>query len=165
MDRMANEATAFPAGKLAHGPRGKVGPMAEEVRTITFTVPGRPVPKARPRVYRGKAHTPASTLAFEKSVRVLALAELRGRGVIDGAVKVAIQAQYAVPKSYSKAKALQAIRGEIRPRGGDIDNIAKSVLDGLQDAAFKDDASVAKLFAGKCFGHADQTIVTVEALA
>ena len=35
---------------------------------MTFTIPGEPVGKGRPRVDRGRAHTPAKTKAYEEKV-------------------------------------------------------------------------------------------------
>lgn len=93
----------------------------------TFTVPGKPVPKARPRaMVRGRhAHiyTPATTKAFERDVGW----EAKRAGV-------------------RKSQGLLAIT--LRFHGcskGDCDNLAKSVLDGLNGIAYGDDGQIVDL--------------------
>lgn len=114
---------------------------------LTFTVPGKPQGKQRPRVVSGRAYTPNETVMFERSVGFCALAE-RPRGwPLDATYRVTIAARYA------------------DKRLRDLDNLIKSVLDGLNGVAWKDDSQVIVITAAKETGqHVAETEVSVEVL-
>ena len=65
----------------------------------------------------------------------------------DTPVSVEIRIGQAIPKSWSKTKRIRAELGEIVPlsRNGDIDNIAKSILDALNGFVYEDDCQVVRL--------------------
>jgi Holliday junction resolvase RusA-like endonuclease len=67
--------------------------------------------------------------------------------------KVLIRAQFEIPKSWTKAKKLQAEQREIYPGKPDIDNVAKIVLDALNGIVFEDDAQVHALRVFKAYGE------------
>ena len=69
-------------------------------------------------------------------------------------MRICISIYQAIPKSWSKKKCLQAEQGEIVPlsRNGDIDNIAKSILDALNGFAYEDDRQVTTLIITKQYG-------------
>ena len=52
----------------------------------------------------------------------------------------------------------------LRPKRPDLDNIIKSVLDGLNGHAFKDDGQVVGIHAVKLYGSPDRTLVGIEGL-
>lgn len=93
-----------------------------------FTVPGRPHGKRRPRVtMRGRkaiVYTPRETREYEQ--RVAWEAKAAGASPIDGPVGVRIV----------------CVASQRRP---DLDNAAKSILDGLNGVAWEDDRQVAEL--------------------
>ena len=66
--------------------------------------------------------------------------------------KVLIRAQFQIPKSWTKAKKLQAEQREIFPGKPDIDNVAKIVLDAFNGVVFEDDAQVYELRVLKGYG-------------
>ena len=72
----------------------------------------------------------------------------------DVPVRIGIRIVQAIPKSWSKKKRAQAEQGEIVPRGrnGDIDNVAKSILDALNGFAYEDDCQVVRLTVSKEYG-------------
>lgn len=124
---------------------------------ITFTVTGTAVPKQRPRISGRRAYTPKRTKDYEG--RVLNAFRSSYKGMYpafgkDVPVSVCIRIVQAVPKSWSKKKRAQAERGEIVPlsRNGDIDNIAKSILDALNGFAYEDDCQVTTLMITKQYG-------------
>jgi len=87
-------------------------------------VPGEPVPKARPRLGRGgRWYTPSRTRDYEQ--RVGWEARIAGARPVEGDVAVRI-----------------VVRG---PRRFDLDNVAKTILDGLRGVAFADDRQVVHL--------------------
>ena len=125
--------------------------------TISFTVDGTAVPKQRPRISGRRAYTPKRTKDYEERV----LNEFRSSysGFYpafgkDVPVRICISVIQEIPKSWSKKKRAQAESGEIVPlsRNGDVDNIAKSILDALNGFAYEDDCQVTTLIITKQYG-------------
>lgn len=120
--------------------------MDEKVNSLTFIIDGPPVPKGRPRVTRRGTYTPAKSASYETAVGWIAKAQMRGTPPLTGPLKVIIEAELPIPKSWSKTKKEAAERQEIQPTSKpDADNLAKSVLDGLEGIAFEDDAQIVRL--------------------
>lgn len=109
-------------------------------------IPGKPVPKARHqvRLYRGGVitYTPAKTREFEKAVRVYALKHRVKRQEGD----LAVIAIFHTSGS------------------GDIDNLLKSLLDGLNGVAWEDDRQVKAVVGMKleCRRGEERTEVIIE---
>jgi len=125
---------------------------------IKFTVEGTAVPKQRPRISGRQAYTPKRTKDYEERVRDAFRSSYRGFYPAfgkDTPVEVCIYIRQAIPKSWSKGKRLKAEAGEIVPlsRNGDIDNIAKSILDALNGFAYEDDCQVTRLMITKVYSH------------
>ena len=125
--------------------------------TIHFTVDGAAVPKQRPRISGRRAYTPKRTKDYEERV----LNEFRSSysGFYpafgkDVPVRICISVIQEIPKSWPKKKRAQAESGEIVPlsRNGDVDNIAKSILDALNGFAYEDDCQVTTLMITKQYG-------------
>lgn len=109
---------------------------------VRFTIPGVPVPKARPRVVRGHAFTPKKTKDYEalvKDVYRLTVGEYLG----DSAIVATIDLYFPIPESYSKSKKRRIAEGEIKhTKRPDVDNCAKAILDALNEIAYKDDSQI-----------------------
>ena len=135
---------------------------------MQFVVDGTAVPKQRPRVTRGgQAYTPKKTRDYEERVRKAFLSSYRGfMPAFEGDVPVraCIEIVQQIPKSWSNSKTLRAERGEIAPvsRNGDLDNIAKSILDALNGYVYKDDAQVTTLMITKRYGADPYAVVRFE---
>ncbi|MDD3655055.1 MAG: RusA family crossover junction endodeoxyribonuclease [Desulfotomaculaceae bacterium] len=101
------------------------------VSGVKITVPGRPVPKGRPRLgVRGRKafiYTPPATREYEKLVGWVA--KSAGCRPVEGPVSVALSVY---------------VKGRL-----DADNIAKSILDGLNGVAYEDDDQVVELLVRK----------------
>ena len=117
---------------------------------LQFIIDGAAVPKQRPRISGRRAYTPKRTKEYEE--RVLEAFRSSYSGFYpafgkDTPVSVEIRIGQAIPKSWSKKKRAQAENGEIVPlsRNGDVDNIAKSILDALNGFAYEDDCQVVRL--------------------
>src|SRR3990167_8635615 len=120
--------------------------------TISFTVPGVPVPKARARtVFQGghvHSYTPKKTVEYERLVSYHA--ETAMRKIIPllkfkGTVSVCIRLALPRPKRHYKKGKLREnmpIYPVARP---DIDNYAKIFLDALNGIVWLDDNQVVKL--------------------
>lgn len=90
-----------------------------------FTVPGRPVPKQRPRAgNNGKLYTPKPTREYEKAVGWAAKQVFVNP--YDGPIELIL-------KIYLMARA------------GDLDNYIKSICDGLNGIAWRDDSQVTRI--------------------
>lgn len=130
--------------------------------SITFTVPGKPFAKQRPRATRfGRVYTPAATVRFEDTVRQIAAAEFPQP--LSGPVKVTICATFQPAASWSRKKREQHL-GAFHTSRPDLDNCQKAILDGLNRIAFADDSQVAAIECRKVWGPEAGTAVTVQAL-
>lgn len=124
--------------------------------TIEFTVPGRPVPMARPRVTAHGTYTPKRCRDYKTAVAIAAKAAMQGKEPMEGALSCDIQLWYAVPKSYTQGKKLAAQHNIIRPIGrnsGDADNHAKAIMDACTGIVWRDDSQVVKLSVMKLYGN------------
>lgn len=108
---------------------------------VKFTIPGVPIPKARPRVV-GHAYTPKKTKDYEalvKDVYRLTVGEYLG----DSAIVATIDLYFPIPESYTKGEKRRIANGEIKhTKRPDVDNCAKSILDALNKVAYRDDSQV-----------------------
>ena len=127
---------------------------------VKFHINTRPTPKQRPRLGKGgKVYTPNSTKVFEEICRL----SYGNRYYFDKEyISIKIVFKFKVPKSYSKKKYSEAIEGKIRPSTNDIDNLIKSVLDGLNGKAWKDDRYIYRIEAEKIFADKDCIEVVIE---
>ena len=116
---------------------------------------GQPIGKGRPRFTRtGHTYTPDKTRKYEMRLAAAGSDEMIKLG-IDPTPRpcyVLIRAQFQIPKSWTKAKKLQAEQREIFPGKPDLDNVAKIVLDSLSGVIFEDDAQVYELRVLKGYG-------------
>lgn len=112
---------------------------------VTFTVPGIPVGKGRPRFTKdGHAHTPQKTRDYEDKV-VQCWQCQSGKEFAGGIpLRVTVTAFFTVPKSTSKKKAA-AMDGTPHTKRPDADNVAKVILDALNGHAYNDDSAIAAL--------------------
>ena len=109
---------------------------------VSFTVPGTPKGKGRPRFTKtGHAYTPKETKDYEKLVREC-YREQTGCPFFIGEIKVVLNAYFKQPKSHSDPSRIQT----------DLDNIIKT-LDGLNGIAFDDDCRITHLEAYKLYAE------------
>ena len=123
---------------------------------VDFWLKGQPVPKGRPRfnTRTGRAYTPAKTKEFEHRIAAAASDAMQDLNLEPATTKctVHILAQFSIPVSWPKSRREAAQRGEIIPSRVDVDNLAKSVLDGCIGVTFEDDGQVEKLVITKKYG-------------
>jgi len=107
--------------------------------TYRFVIPGRPKAKGRPRFARGRAYTDKKTLDAEQRI-----ADAYKGPFFNGPVSVSC--------TFSKKRTVVTITDldeEICPLTADLDNLCKTVKDGLNGVAYADDRYVQKLVARK----------------
>jgi Holliday junction resolvase RusA-like endonuclease len=129
--------------------------------TIEFTVPGRPVPMARPRVTARGTYTPKRCRDYKTAVAIAAKAAMRGKKPLEGAVHIILQFTFLIPKSWPKVKRLNGglVGHTSRP---DWDNLSKSVTDALIGIVYNDDSQIVSASVEKRYGDDEGVRVVVE---
>ncbi len=107
-----------------------------------FTVPGRAVPKSRPRMGKGRVYTPKRTKDYEKKVYAYALQA----GVKKNQGLVRMEIKFFLKNIMSL----------------DIDNAVKAILDAGNGTFYLDDKQVITLFAQKLPAKHEETEITIE---
>lgn len=128
----------------------------------TFTVPGEPKGKGRPRFSRasGRAYTPRETEIYEARVAMEFNAEYPDDVRTDKPVELWVTACHSIPKSWSKKKKAAAV-GKPCTKKPDADNILKAICDGLNGLAYRDDAQICEVHLTKIYGDAPFVRVTI----
>lgn len=132
---------------------------------LTFTVPGEPRGKGRPRFSRsGHAYTDSATREYEeKIVLYYRMACGAFRFQEKAFISVDITAYLPIPKIATKASRDAMEEKKILPsRKPDVDNIEKAVLDALNGIAYKDDSRVFRTSCVKYYGSEPRIEVTIE---
>ena len=127
---------------------------------MIITVEGDPVGKGRPRFTRqGRAYTPKKTKEYETRVRRAWIET--GGPYLDGNIQVHIDAYFRMPSGWSRKK-IAEMDGKPCTKKPDADNILKSILDGLQGAAFEDDKQVTRCTVEKYWSRFGCAVIDVE---
>jgi Holliday junction resolvase RusA-like endonuclease len=117
---------------------------------IVFTVPGRPVPKQRPRIVHGRTYTPKETTAYEAHVRVFALQAMAAAGIagkpLEGRLRLRMTAFFD------------------DRRNRDLDNVIKAVTDACNGVLFVDDRQIDELHAYRGHSPSPRCEVDIEDL-
>lgn len=134
--------------------------------SITFFVDAVPVPKGRPRFKSlGKfvqTYTDTKTRDFEALIAEHARDAMGDMEPLETPLKVFLYFTLPIPTSASK-KAKEALLDAPHTKKPDIDNLCKSVLDGMADIVFKNDGQIASLHATKRYGnHGSINVLVME---
>lgn len=132
---------------------------------MTFTIPGEPCAKGRPRFSRQgqfvRTYTPAKTVNYESLV-VLEFQSAGGK-MLEGMISMTVKAYYPIPKSASKKAHRQMATGEVRPtKKPDTDNVLKIVADALNGIAYKDDSQIVTSHIEKWYSDEPHMDVIIE---
>lgn len=129
---------------------------------VRFKIDGPVAAKQRPRLGKGgHVYTPSKTKVYEE---ICKLSYGNKYYFENENISIKILFKFEVPKSYSKKKKQEALEGKIRPSKADIDNYIKSILDGLNKVAYKDDRAIYSIYAEKIFADKSETIVEIESI-
>ena len=124
---------------------------------ITFKVDGTPHPKGRPRFSRAgrfvKTYTDAKTKTYEELVAFSAKRAMGASEPLKTDLEAFIYFSIPIPKSYSKKRTEACLSGLERPMKNDLDNLCKSVLDGMNKIVYKDDCQIVSLHCTKFYGE------------
>lgn len=134
---------------------------------VTFSIPGEPVGKGRPRFAKvgnfTRAFTPEKTVNFENLVK-MAWKVLENKPIYSRYAQLGmkIEARFSIPKSASKRAVKEMISGIQCPtKRPDIDNVVKAVADALNGLAYADDSQIVYVVASKAYSETPETIVTI----
>lgn len=131
---------------------------------VMFIVAGEPRGKGRPRFTRkGFAYTDTATRDYETLIRCRA-AEAMPCQPLDTPMSVRVDIYKGVPKSWSMARRSRALDGLEIPGKPDLDNVAKAVLDAMNEVVYADDAQVVRLLVTKQYTLEPRLVVTVREL-
>lgn len=125
--------------------------------SLTFHVDINPVPKGRPRFSKVggfmRSYTPKKTSDYETEVRTQAQTVMT-REPLETPVAVYLYFRLPIPRSHSKKRQEACLNGSERPiKKPDIDNLAKSVLDGLNGVIWRDDSQIVSLHLTKVYAR------------
>ena len=132
------------------------------MHAVSFTVAGQPVPQPRPRVSTAggfaRAYVPGKHPVHAYREAIAAAARAAGLTTTGEPLNVVIDAVFERPKSHMRKAGVKADAPKL-PRP-DVDNIAKAVLDALQDV-IGDDSLVGRLVVEKSYGTEARTTVRI----
>ncbi len=127
---------------------------------------GEPVAKGRPRFGNGRAYTPAKTAKWEHLAAWTAREQYGCLPPVEGAIAVTVEAVFAIPPSWTKARRLAAAGGSIRHVSRpDGDNLLKAVGDSLNGIVWLDDSQITIATVKKRYGDVPGVSVWVETLS
>jgi Holliday junction resolvase RusA-like endonuclease len=124
---------------------------------VSFSIPGTPQGKGRPRATTRAGHaalyTPAKTLAYEGLIAHSAQQAMAGAAPLECACQVQMSITVSVPAAWSKKKQAAALAGQLLPtKKPDTDNVVKAVFDGMNGVVWRDDVQAVDLFVRKRYG-------------
>lgn len=129
----------------------------------TFTVPGPPVAKGRPRLGKYTTYTPTKTVNYENLVQFSYIEKYKGSEPLEGDLKLEIVFYFPIPKRTSKKDRQLMIDGKIKHnKRPDIDNCIKSITDALNNIAYKDDSQIVAVVAIKLYSDEPRAEVFIE---
>lgn len=130
---------------------------------IRFIIPGEPKGKGRPRMntITGSVHTPQDTLCYENLIKWIYRNSI-GEKTLTGEIGARIVCMYATPRSMTKKNRQLIEEGKLHPtKKPDLDNVAKIILDSLNNIAYHDDSQVVKLTIEKHYSDSPRVEVTL----
>jgi len=132
---------------------------------VEFTIPGKAKAKGRPRMTRrGRVFTPQDTIDYENYIRVCYQQE-RGEVFLEGPLCAQVIVYHKIPKAMPKYKQVKALDGTMLPTmKPDLDNVAKVVLDSLNNVAYSDDSQIVILHVERHYALKPKVVVMLEEL-
>lgn len=134
------------------------------MKTITFEVPGNPVPQPRARISTrggfGRAYTPGDHPIHAYRAAVAAAARTAGAEPTDAVpITLIVDLVFARPQSHYRKARLRSDAPKL-PRP-DCSNVLKGIEDSLNGVAWIDDTQVAKVIVEKSFGTEGRTTIRI----
>lgn len=131
-----------------------------------FIIPGPPIAKGRPRLGKYTTYTPTKTVNYENLVQFSYIEKHKNKEVLKDDLSISIMFYFPIPKSTNKKNKQLMLKGKIRHnKRPDIDNCIKSVTDGLNNIAYKDDSQIVEIKAYKFYAEEPRTEVCIEVIS
>ncbi len=134
---------------------------------VSFTIPGQPGSKGRPRFRRAgnfvSTYTPSKTVQYENLVRLEYQQQCGNVMFPQGApLEMEVKAYFQVPKSATKSKKERMIAGKVRPTvKPDLDNLIKVIADASNKVAYYDDSQIVSATVRKYYSDNPRVEVTI----
>lgn len=133
---------------------------------ITFNVLGKVRGKGRPRFQRignfVRTYTDKDTTTYENLVKFSFIESGCKRYESDKQLVAYVYIFITPPKSTSKKKLEEMLSNKIRPaKKPDIDNVLKSIFDGLNKVAYEDDTQIVEVHSVKCYSMQERVEVRI----
>ena len=110
--------------------------------------------------------TPEKTARYENLVALAAQEVMQGRPPLAGAVELELTIETSPPVSWSKAKRVAALAGQIRPTvKPDCSNVLKGIEDAMNGIVYVDDAQIVQLSVRKIYSETIGAMIVVKAVA
>ena len=125
-----------------------------------------PKPKGRPRIRckpHPSAYTPPATVKYENAIKAIATKAVLDRGntipFFNGDRAIQLKVFFGIPVPYTlngvklKTQDRQALVGMVARGKTDVDNLVKSLMDGLEGPLYENDGIVGSVHAEKWFSN------------
>lgn len=137
---------------------------------ISFTIPGQPVPKGRPKFARRgsfvQAYTPEKTASYENLVKLHAAQAMQGAAPMVGPLALDLMLFVAIPKATTKRDRARISVGAFHPtKKPDLDNVLKAITDAMSGIVYEDDAQIVRITTAKVYSDTPRAEVWVMARA
>lgn len=110
-----------------------------------------------------RTYTPKKTVDYELQVKAAAEQAMGSTDLLETPVGVYLYMRLSIPKSHSKKRREACLSGKEKPiKKPDIDNLAKSVLDGLNGIVWKDDSQIVSLHITKVYASGSGVDVLIK---
>lgn len=135
--------------------RAAMSGRVNNMKTLKFFIPGNPVSKGRPRFVRikrfVKTYTPEKTEKWERLVALISAKQRFQRELPTCPLRATMTFYLPRPKSLPK-------KTEHHTKKPDLDNLIKSVIDGMQGVLFYSDSQIYMVNALKMYSVKNQGV-------
>ena len=122
------------------------------MKTLKFTISGKPIAKARHRMARGFSYDPQSKIKKKHKALIAQIMRERNLKPLQGSICANLVIHYPLPKSWSKKKRKELL-GQFVTTKPDNDNYEKFYFDVMNEIAYKDDALISRNFCEKVYSN------------
>lgn len=110
-----------------------------------------------------RTYTPKKTVDYELQVKAAAQAAMGPTDVLETPVGVYLYIRLPIPQSHSKKRKEACLNGQEKPiKKPDIDNLAKSILDGMNKVIWQDDSQIVSLHVTKVYSSGSGVDVLIK---
>ena len=139
--------------------------MESSTNEIHFVIDGKVVPKQSANFGRYGAYPKKGVKEYAQRVKASYMAEYPLLKMVwedkDIPLEAIVNIYFQIPKSDSKKNRLWKLLHGFPTKAPDVDNCAKSILDGCKGTLFPDDAQIVRLVATKLWSEEASAEITI----